>query len=496
MASDDQDSVAVAVIGAGLSGVATAVKLLEAGITDFVVLERSDRVGGTWRDTTYPGAEVDVPSWLYSLSFAPNPDWSTVNSPAPEILSYIEEIVRRFGLGPHIRFDVNVVQIEFSATDGTWRIESSNGRCLTARAVVAADGLLSDAEVPDIPGIHEFAGQKILSAHWVHDYDFTDKHVAVIGTGASAVQIVPELVKVSGYVTVFQRTAAWVIPRTQFRVPGAVKRTFRRFPVVQRGVRTALFGLYEFLTLGLVWVTPLTRVIETVSKLHLRSQVQDPELRRQLSPQYRIGCKRPLITSEFYPALQRDNSRLVPHAVVEITENGVRTADGSLHPVDCIVFATGYSVGERGSSFIVTGPDGRALGDEWSHGMVGYKSVNVAGYPNLFWTMGPNAFGHSSELLFIEEQVRYAVRCIREMFDRNLRILDIKPEAQSAHNRALQIKLKKTTFSSGCHSWYLSRNGYNGMMFPGSVSAYRRQMSTFNECDYFMISATEVSRVQ
>lgn len=478
----------MAVIGAGFSGIASAIKLLDAGIKNFVILERGDRVGGTWRDAVYPGAEVDVPSWLYSLSYAPNPDWSTLNSPAEEILAYIEDLVIRYELASFIRYGSNVSQIEFDEGAGRWTVKTGGTDVFHARAVIAADGLPANSGFPTVPGLDTFDGKMILSARWDCAYDYSGKRIAVIGTGASAVQIVPELVGTAAQVTVFQRTPAWVIPRSNFRVPGLVKKLFRRFPAAQQAVRTALFGFYELLTLGLVYITPLTKVVETLSLLHLRIVVRDRVLRQQLTPDYRVGCKRPLITSAFYPALQRANSALVPFAVTEITAEGLRAADGSEHEFDCIIFATGYDVGGRGSAFTVAGIGGRILGDEWAKGMVGYKSVNVSGYPNLFWMLGPNAFGHSSELLFIEEQIRYAVHGIREILNKDLCVLDVRPEAQATHNEELQHKLRRTTFSSGCHSWYLSDGGYNGMMFPGSVSAYRRQMATFDLGDYVLMS--------
>jgi cation diffusion facilitator CzcD-associated flavoprotein CzcO len=462
--------------------------LREAGITDFVILERGSRVGGTWRDAVFPGAEVDVPSCLYSLSFAPNPNWSTMNSPAPEILSYIESVVERFELSSYIQFDSEVTRAEFDSAEGKWRVDTKDGRRFAARAVIAADGLLANAKYPAIPGLDTFAGQKMVSASWVHDYDLTGKRVAVIGTGASAVQIVPELVKAAGHVVVFQRTPAWVIPRSNFRFPALVQKLFRAFPISQRAFRAALFSFYELLTFALVWITPFTKLVETFSKFHLRLQVKDPILRKQLTPTYRIGCKRPLITSQFYPALQQDNATLVPYGVIEITERGVRCADQSEHEVDCIVFATGYDVSGRGKSFAVVGVDGRVLGDEWSDGMIGYKSVSVSGYPNLFWTMGPNSFGHSSELLFIEEQVCYAVQLVAQILSDDGMIMDVRAEAQAAHNEVLQRKLSKTTFNSGCHSWYLSDSGYNGMMFPGGVLNFRRQL-TFQPGDYAITRA-------
>ncbi|MGL6236086.1 MAG: flavin-containing monooxygenase [Segniliparus sp.] len=481
----------VVVIGAGFAGIAAAVKLRETGVEDFIILEREERVGGTWRDAVYPGAEVDVPSCLYSLSFAPNPDWSSMNSPAHEILAYIENVVREFGLAPFLRFGADVRQAEFDESEGAWRIGTEDGRVFEARAVIAADGLLSNASFPKIPGLDAFTGKKILSASWERDYDFAGKRVAVVGTGASAVQIIPELVKTAGHVTVFQRTPAWVIPRANFPMPGALKRLFRRVPATQRAVRATLYSLYELLTFALVWITPLTKVVEAVSKRHLRSQVPDPQLRARLTPDYRVGCKRPLITSTFYPALQRENCRLVPHAVAEVDEEGIRASDGSEHKLDCIVFATGYDVGSRGSAFRVVGRGGRTIAEEWAHGMVGYKSVNVSGYPNFFWIMGPNAFGHSSELLFIEEQVGYAVRGVAEILTRNLRLLDVKPQAQAAHNDQLQRKLAKTTFNSGCQSWYLTDNGFNGMMFPGGVTAYHRQMAKIDLSDYTVAVADD-----
>jgi cation diffusion facilitator CzcD-associated flavoprotein CzcO len=483
----------VLIIGAGFSGIASAVRLREAGITDFVILERANGVGGTWRDAIYPGAEVDVPSCLYSLSFAPNPDWSTMNSPAPEILSYIENTVERFDLAQYIQFGANVTRAEFNSVDAKWRVETQDGRVLEARAVIAADGLLANSQFPAIPGIDTFGGRKILSASWERDYDFTDKRVAVIGTGASAVQIVPELVKVADHVTVFQRTPAWVVPRANFRFPRPVQKLFRAYPSSQRAFRAVLFAIYEVMTFVLCWVTPLTTLAETFAKLHLRLQIKDPVLREQLTPNYRIGCKRPLMTSQFYPALQQENAKLVPHGVIEVTERGVRSADGSEHDVDCIVFATGYDVGGRGTSFAVVGSDGQVLGDEWSHGMVGYKSVNVSGYPNLFWTMGPNSFGHGSELLFVEEQVRYAVEVIGRILADDGLIMDVRPEAQAAHNEELRHKMVKTTFTSGCQSWYLSDTGFNGVMFPGTLHDFRRQL-VFQPADYSVTRASGVLR--
>ncbi len=482
------ERLAVIVIGAGFSGLAAAARLREAGVDDFVVLERAERVGGTWRDAVYPGAEVDVPTWLYSLSFAPNPEWSKLNCSAPEILAYIEDIVTRFGLTRHLRFGAEVVRAEFDEAAGLWVVTTADGREFQARVMIAAEGVFSNPIYPDLPGLDDFQGDCILSARWPQGYDVSGKRVAVVGTGASAVQIVPELVRQAQYVSVFQRTPAWVLPRLNCEIPQWLKRVQRRFPTVQKVLRGLLFLGFEVLVIGSIRISPLTTAVEGASRRHLRSQVKDPELREQLTPAHRIGCKRPVLTNTFYPALQQRNCVLVPHAVVAITERGVQAADGSEHDVDCIVFATGYDVRGRGTSFQVVGKDGRVLGDEWARGMVGYKSVQVSGYPNFFCLLGPNSFGHTSLLLFIEEQVGYAVRAVKEMRRLNLRELDVRAEVQDAHNRMLQCKLTKSVFASGCRSWYVTDDGFVGTAYPGTVSAYRRQMAEVCLADYVMVT--------
>lgn len=479
----------VVVIGAGLAGIAAAARLRAAGITDFVVLERADRVGGVWRDTVYPGAEVDVPSWLYCLSFAAKPDWTKVNAGAPEILAYIEDVVEQLGISPHLRFDSEVVRAEYGT--GYWTVATANGESVHARTVIAADGVLSNARYPTLEGMETYTGQRILSSCWPAGFDVTGRRVAVVGTGASAAQIVPALVARAAHVTVFQRTPAWALPRPDTDVPAPVQRLLAKFPVAQRMLRWLLFLIYELLLVGATNLGPLTSFFEAVSRRHLRNQVHDPDLRTALTPTYRIGCKRPLVTSTFYPALQQENCTLVPHAVVGLTAGGLAAADGSHHAADCVVFATGYDVHNRGAAFTVIGRDGHVLADEWRDGMVGYKSVSVAGYPNLFWAMGPNSFGHSSLLLFIEEQVDYAVRCIREILDNDITEFDVRPEAQARFNERLQHKLRTTTFGSGCHSWYLNRSGQNCTAFPGTVTAYRRQMRVLDLHDYVTVPAPD-----
>ncbi|GAB3476850.1 flavin-containing monooxygenase [Amycolatopsis cihanbeyliensis] len=477
----------VLIIGAGFAGLGTAIRLRQAGIDDFVVLERASDVGGTWRDNTYPGAACDVPSPLYSLSYAPNPGWSRAYSGGAEILDYIRSVVAEFDLRPHIRFGANVTGLSFEEGSGTWTARTEDGRRFTARAVVLASGPLANASLPDIPGIESYTGHKIHSARWDHDYDMTGKRIAVIGTGASAVQIIPRLVEQARTVRVFQRTPGWVMPRLDHGYPGWLTKLFRRRPAVQHAYRAALFWAHEVMALGLVWNSPFTTALQAVARAHLRLTVRDSWLRRQLTPDFRIGCKRVLMTSDYYPALQRENCKLITWPIATLAPNGIRTADGIEHEVDCIVFATGFEVHKTSTPYPITGRGGRVLAEEWSTGARAYKSVSVAGYPNLFLTFGPNSGpGHNSVLVYNESQVDYIVRAITLLRDRNLRTMDVRADIQDAFNAELHRKLARTTWNSGCRSWYLTEEGFNAAMYPGFAVQYARELAAFDADDYHL----------
>ncbi|RNL60540.1 NAD(P)/FAD-dependent oxidoreductase [Nocardioides marmoriginsengisoli] len=477
------------VIGAGFTGLGTAIKLRESGIEDLVILERADRVGGTWRDATYPGAACDIPSQLYSFSFAKNPGWSRTYSPSAEIHAHIEELAERFDLVKDIRFNTEVTRLAFDKKEAHW-VVSAGRRKFYARTVVVASGPLSDASLPGIRGIEDYQGAKILSARWDHDYDFAGKNVAVIGTGASAVQIIPELVKTAGSVKVFQRTAGWVMPRVDFETPAVAKAVFARVPAAQQAARTALFLAHEAAATGLVWDTPVTSLIQQAGKLHLRLTVKDKWLRRQLTPDFRAGCKRMLMSSDYYPALQQDNCKLITWPIATITPGGIQTSDGLQHEVDAIVFATGYDVHLEGPPYPVTGLDGQSLQDEWSGHPQAYKSASAHGYPNLFFTCGPNSGpGHNSLLVYVQGQIEYAVAGIRTIVEQDLRWLDVKKEVQDAYNVSMQKRLRSTTWMSGCASWYLTADGFNASMYPGFATQYLRQMQDFRIRDYEVSSA-------
>ncbi|ASW84892.1 flavin-containing monooxygenase [Mycobacterium intracellulare] len=476
---------AALIIGAGFTGLGAAIRLAEAGVDDVVLLERADRVGGTWRDTTYPGASCDVPSLLYSYSFIKNPTWSRTYSPAAEIYRHLEDMANRFGVRSRIKFGHEVKNLTFDEEAGVWTATTKNRKRFRARTVVLASGPLSDVSFPDIRGLDSYRGHKIHSARWDHDYDFAGKRVAVIGTGASAIQIIPELVKRAGFVKVFQRTPCWVLPRLDVATPSAVQSLFTKAPAAQHLARQALYWGHEASATALVWDTPLTSLVARLGRAHLRAQVKDPWLRRQLTPDFRPGCKRMLVSSDYYPALQRDNCKLIDWPIATLSPVGIRTSDGIEHHLDCIVFATGYDVHLTGPPFSVTGLGGRSLAAEWTDGAQAYKSINVHGYPNLFVMTGPNSGpGHNSLLVYIEGQLDYAVRGITTILNDDLRYLDVRDEVQRRHNEDLQRRLTKTTWMSGCRSWYLTKDGFNGSMYPGFATQYLRQMRDFRYEDY------------
>jgi cation diffusion facilitator CzcD-associated flavoprotein CzcO len=475
------------IVGAGFTGIGAAIKLTKAGVDDVVIVDRSDRVGGTWRDNTYPGAACDVPSLLYSFSFVTNPTWSRAYSPADEICRHIEDMVDDFGLEPKIQFGVEVNGLAFDEAEGIWTVKAKGKRsnAFHARTVVLASGPLPDHGWPAIRGLQTYEGHKIHSAHWDHDYDFTGKRVAVVGTGASAVQIVPELVKQAEFVKVFQRTPGWVLPRLDVATPAAAQDVFTKVPAAQQLARQALFWGHEISATALVWDTPLTGLVARLAKAHLHRQVKDPWLRRQLTPDFTPGCKRMLISSDYYPALQRDNCKLVDWPIATVSPVGIRTSDGIEHHLDCIVFATGYDVHLTGPPYPVTGLGGRSLSEEWASGAQAYKSINVHGYPNLFFMTGPNSGpGHNSLLVYVEGQLDYAVRGITAVLGENLRYLDVRADVQRRYNARIQKRLTKTTWMSGCSSWYLTADGFNATMYPGFATQYLRQMRDFRFADY------------
>lgn len=473
------------VVGAGFTGLGSAIKLRQAGVEDIIIVERGDTVGGTWRDNTYPGVACDIPSLLYSFSFVKNPSWSRTYPKGAEIRAHIHDLTDQHGLRPLIKFNTDVTGLSFDENVGIWTVTTKQRKRFRARTVVLASGPLADHKLPEIRGIDTYQGHKIHSAAWDHDYDVTGKRVGVVGTGASAVQIIPELVKTAEFVKVFQRTPGWVLPRLDIPMPTAVQELFAKVPATQEIARQALFWGHEASAAALVWDTPMSRLVARLGKAHLRRQVKDRWMRRQLTPDFMPGCKRMLVSSDYYPALQRDNCKLIDWPIATLSPVGIRTSDGVEHHLDAIVFATGYDVHLSGPPFPVTGLGGRSLQQEWAGHAEAYKSVSAHGFPNLFFMTGPNSGpGHNSLLVFVEGQIDYAVAGITTILGKNLRYLDVRADAQRRYNTRIQQRLTTTTWMSGCTSWYLTADGFNASMYPGFATQYRRQMREIQLDDY------------
>jgi cation diffusion facilitator CzcD-associated flavoprotein CzcO len=459
------------VIGAGFSGLAAAIYLKRAGIHDFVILEKANAIGGTWRDNTYPGAACDVPSHLYSFSFEPNPTWSRAYGTQPEILAYLEHCVAKYGLGPHLRFGNTVDGAEFDERTGTWRVTTAVGEVFEARALVLGNGALHIPQLPDIAGLDTFRGRQFHSARWDHDFDFRGKRVAVIGTGASAIQFVPEIAPLVSQLHLFQRTPPWIVPKRDHEIPKRERWAYAHVPGAHWLRRTSLYWRMEAGVVGFAYAPKVNRFMERLVLGHLASQVRDRELRKKLTPRYRFGCKRVLISNDYYPALQRDNVELVTEPIAEIVPTGVRTND-RIHEVDAIVCGTGFRVTDYLSPIRIVGRGGAELNATWREQMRNYLGITVSGFPNLFLLMGPNTgLGHNSMIFMIEAQARYTMQSIRELRDRNLAYIDVKPSVEEAFRTELAARMKNTVWMTGCRSWYQTPEG-EVFLWPAATLDY------------------------
>lgn len=474
--------VEVAIVGTGFSGLAMAHLLKQAGIDAFVVLEKAGRVGGTWRENTYPGAACDIPSHLYSFSFDLNPGWTRSYSAQPEILDYLERCADKFGVRPHLRFHAEVRSARWDGR--AWTITCADGRTTRARCLVLGNGALHVPSVPAIPGLADFAGKTFHSARWDHSYDLEGKTVAVIGTGASAVQFVPQIAPKVRRLHLFQRTPPWVVPKLDHAIGPAARALYARVPGLQRLVRAGLYWQHELRALA--FNRPrLMALVEPIARQYLRSSVADPALRAALTPRYRMGCKRVLPSNDFYPALTRTNVELVTTPIDRVVEAGVRTTDGALREVDAVVLGTGFRVTDYLSAIEIVGPDGRELNATWRDEPTSYLGITVAGFPNLFLLMGPNTgLGHNSMIFMIEAQARYALQAIVALRAGKLSTLSVREDVQSAFNKDLQGRLAGTVWQSGCRSWYQNTDGRNSVVWPGFTVDYWRRTRKLDLRDY------------
>ena len=477
----------VVIVGSGFAGIGMAIRLKQEGIDDFVVLERADRVGGTWRDNHYPGVACDVESHLYSFSFAPNPDWTRQFAPQSEILAYLERCVERFGIGPHVRFGAEVNGARFDERAGLWEVRTASGETFVARVVVGASGLaLSRPTLPDIPGRETFAGKAMHSARWDHDYALEGKTVAVVGTGASAIQIVPSIAKTVGKMHVFQRTAPWIVPKPDGPISERKRALFRRFPALQTLARRSIYWKRELLGAGFALDPRINRALGRVASLYLRQQVRDPALREKLTPHYTMGCKRVLPTNDWYRTLQRDNVEVVTDGIAEIRPHSIVTKDGVERPVDAIVYATGFEAAEVRPQFSIRGRRGLELTEAWKDGFEAYLGTTVTGFPSFFMIVGPNTgLGHSSMILMMESQFAYVLDAIRTMRERGLRFVDVRPDAQREYNEAIQARLRRRVWATGgCVSWYNTKDGKNTTLWPGFTFEFRLRTRRFDASSY------------
>ncbi len=480
----------VAIVGAGFGGLGMAIRLKQQGLDDFVVIERAEDVGGTWWANSYPGCQCDIPSNLYSFSFAPNPDWDRAYPMRDQLLAYLRGCAERFGIRSHTRLGCELLSATWVAGEQRWELETSTGP-LAARVLVAAPGLLSEPSIPALPGMDRFEGNAFHTAMWDHSDDLSGKRVALIGAGASAVQVVPKIQPEVGRLHLFQRTPPWVIPHTDHAVLEGMRDLYRRLPPLQALSRAGVYALRETMALGITRDRRWLKGQELNARLHLRRQVPDPELRKRLTPDYEIFCKRIILSNDWYPALQAENVELVSSGVEELRERSIVGGDGVEREIDTLILATGFKPAELPIAGRIHGRDGRSLTEVWGGSPQAYLGTTIAGFPNLLFLYGPNTnTGHSSVVYLLESQIAYALGALRTLRATGAAEFDVRPEAQAAYNEELQERLATTVWNTGgCGSWYFDRNGRNSIQWPGFTFEYRRRTRKFDAAAYRLAAA-------
>ncbi len=476
----------VAIIGSGFSGLGLAIRLKQEARDDFIVFEKAQSVGGTWRENHYPGIACDVQSHLYSFSFAPNPEWSRMYSPGPEIRRYLERCAADFGVLPHVRFGAQVVRADWLATDRCWQLQLANGELHYARVLVAGMGGLSRPAIPQIPGLAQFQGVAFHSAEWNHDYDLRGKRVAVIGTGASAIQFVPQLAPQAAQLHLFQRTPPWVMAKPDRPVTSTEHWLFRRFPATQKLARAAIYCTLESRAPGFTLLPGAMKIAQNLAIAHIRRQIADPSLRAKVTPTYTMGCKRILLSNDYYPALARSNVNVVTEAIREVRANAVVTVDGAVHEVDAIILGTGFQATDPMPPGVIFGRNALDIVAAWQTGAEAYLGTTVAGFPNLFMMMGPNTgLGHSSMVYMIESQIQYTLDALRVMQQQKIQAVDVLAGVQASFNHWLQARLRRTVWNSGgCQSWYRNAAGKNVVLWPGFTWQFRQRTRHFDVQNY------------
>jgi cation diffusion facilitator CzcD-associated flavoprotein CzcO len=485
----------VLIIGSGFSGLGAAIRLRKDGRDDFLVIERGSEVGGTWRDNTYPGAACDVPSHLYSYSFELNPNWSRSFSPQGEIQEYLRSVATKYDVIDKHLFDTEVTLAAWDAGTDTWRVDTTSGN-FTADVLVGAVGALCEPALPDIKGIETFRGEVFHSARWNHDAALAGKRVALIGTGASAIQIGPAIARDVAHLDVYQRTAPWVMPRHDRSYSALESLAYKHVPLLQRAAREAIYWGREAYVLGFAVEPRILQAAQRVAERNISKSIKDRELRDRVTPDWQIGCKRILISNTWYPMLAREHVELVTDGIAEVRENAIVTADGTVHEVDAIVLATGFHVTDSRTYERIVGKDGRSLAAVWDeHGQQAYKGAAAAGFPNLLFVIGPNCgLGHSSMVYMIESHLNYLASALDTIERRGIATFEVRPEVQRRYNQRLQRHMRRTIWQTGgCASWYLDKHGNNTTLWPSFTFVFRHLTRRFDVEAYETTAAAETA---
>lgn len=482
----------VLIVGAGFSGLGMGIALSKSRDDDFIILEKADEVGGTWRDNTYPGCACDVPTHLYSYSFEPRSNWRRLFSYQPEIQQYLLQVADRYDLRRHIHFETTVTGGHWDADESRWHVYSADGSEYVAQFVVSAIGALHLPSIPEFPGTEDFRGARFHSAQWDHRYDLTGKRVAVIGTGASAIQFIPEIIERVGTLQVYQRTAPWVLPRANVMFTPTVRLAFARVPLLRRAFRAAMFVGSEVGGFAMNYRPELLRLLEVAGRAYIRREIADPELRRKVTPNYLPGCKRLLGSDNYYQAIADPKTELITEGIQRITNTGIVTADGVEHQVDAIIYGTGFHVIDSFESLRILGLGGEDLAERFQHeGVQAHRGITVAGMPNAFFLLGPNTgLGHTSIIYMIESQIRYVTKAM-QMVDRlGAQSITVRRSAQDRFNARIQRKLDSTVWNTGgCRSWYLDEHGKNRTLWAGLAAEYRLATRTVHASEYQLAGA-------
>lgn len=476
--------VKILIIGTGFGGLCAAIRLLQEGEKNFIILERKNDVGGVWRDNQYPGCACDVQSHLFSFSFAPNPNWSHTFSRQPEIHAYLQDCVTKFGLKDYIRFGYEVKRMDWNEGEGEWRIQTNKGEH-RANLVVGAFGALSEPSIPSLKGLEKFKGEVFHSATWPKKYKHKGKKVAVIGTGASAIQFIPEIQPDVESLHVFQRTPAWVLPREDSTISPFLKKVYSHIPMLQKLARIKIYFKRELLVVGFRNPEKMENAKSEAIK-HLHSAIMDPLLREKLTPNYTIGCKRVLLSNNYYPALAQSNVSVHTTGIAEVNEDSLIDDDGNNIEVDTIIFGTGFQVKDLPYARSIFGRDGYSLSEEWGGSPKAYMGTTIKGFPNLFLIQGPNTgLGHSSVVFMIEAQVEHIMKTLAYMKKNKIDVIEPKEEAQQKFVDMSDENMKGTVWTQGCDSWYLDKSGRNSTLWPGYTFSFWRMATRLNPEDYY-----------